>query len=309
MGGLRAATHHLLTVAHRSINRNAGVEFACADENIDMQRQRAEAYAPCTAEIDGNHGASGAEAIFDQALTNGLAAIVSSQWGEEGAADKKGRVKSAARLLTVVEDKAKAVTTEPGIFVIPDPEPAAATVQGDSRWPWAQDPNLPDLDTRINITVLRDGIKGTQPVRHASGEGGLRREHVDALLALDDHESLRVLGAEHSDRAWESTRDEDRHSRARAAALLSRIGDEAAARRAEEAAELHTPYHPKHNPNGLGLPDCPVCGYAAFSADYGDELGMGVGVGECLVCHYERTPAAAAEEAEKMYYQARWADA
>lgn len=276
-----------------------------------MQRQRAETYARCTAEIDGNYSAPGAEAIFDQALTNGLAAIVSSQWGEEEAADKKGRVKSAAQLLTVVEDKAEPVAAEPGIFVIPDPEPAAAAVPGDSRWPWpwAQDPNLPDLDTRINVTVLRDGIKGTQPVRHASGEGGLRHEHVDALLALDDHESLRSLGAEHSDRAWESTRDEDRHSRARAAALLSRIGNAAAARRAEEAAELHTPYHPKHNPDGLGLEVCPVCGYSAFSADYGDELGMGVGVGVCLVCHYERTPAAAAEEAQKMYYEVRWADA
>ncbi|MGW1226583.1 hypothetical protein [Streptomyces sp. NPDC002530] len=273
-----------------------------------MQTQRAETYARCTAELEGDHQAPGGEAIFDQALTNGLAAIVSSQWGEETAADAKGRVKSAAQLLTVVEEKAQAVADEPGVYVIPDPEPASAAAPGDSPWPWAEDETLPDLDTRINVTVLREGIKGTQPVRHGSGAGGLRREHVDALLALDDHESLRSLMTEHSDRAWESARDEDRHSRARAAALLRRIGPEEAARRARKASALHSPYHPKHNPEGLDLDDCPICGYTAFSADNGDELGMGVGVGECLVCHYERSSATANDQAQRLYYRARWAD-
>ncbi|MCX4523935.1 hypothetical protein OHA69_40825 [Streptomyces anulatus] len=273
-----------------------------------MQTQRAETYARCTAELDGNHGAPGAEAIFDQALTNGLAAIVSSQWGEETAADARGRVKSAAQLLAVVEEKAQAVGDEPDVYVIPDPEPVSAAFPGDSPWPWVEDETLPDLETRINVAVLREGIKGTQPVRHGSGEGGLRREHVDALLALDDHESLRSLMAEHSDRAWEHDKDEDQHSRARAADLLRRIGPEEAARRAQEAANLHTPYHPKHNPEGLDLDSCPICGHTAFSAEHGDELGMGVGVGECLVCHYERSSATANSEAQQLYYQARWAD-
>ncbi|TXR94506.1 hypothetical protein EAO73_35080 [Streptomyces sp. col6] len=271
-----------------------------------MQTQRAEIYARCSAEIDGNPHAVGAEAIFDQALTNGLAAIVSAQWGEKAVMNKYGRVKSATELLTVVEGKAEKEGSE--IYVIPDPEPASERDPGDSPWPWAEDSDLPDLDTRINVAVLREGIKGTQAVRHGRGEGGLAREHIDALLALDDHESLRSLMTEHADRAWDSARDEDLHSRARAAALLRRIGDEAAARRAEEAAELHTPYHPKHNPEGLALDDCPVCGYTAFSADCGDELGMGIGVGQCLVCHYERSWDTANDEARSLYFKVRWAD-
>ncbi|ORT56105.1 hypothetical protein [Streptomyces sp. CB03238] len=156
--------------------------------------------------------------------------------------------------------------------------------------------------------ATRDGIKGTEPVRHASGKGGLQREHVDALLALDDHEGLRSLGNEHADRVWGSTRDADRHSCARSAALLLRTGEEEGARRAEQAAALHPRYHSKRNPDGLELQDCPVCGYDAFNSDHGDEHGMGVGVGERLVCHYERTPAAVAEEAERLIYEMRWAD-
>ncbi|MFD8414179.1 hypothetical protein ACFV2Q_20880 [Streptomyces sp. NPDC059650] len=274
-----------------------------------MQEQRAETYARCTAELEGDHTGPGAEAIFDQALTNGLAAVVSAEWGEAAATEKNGRrVRSAAALLDVVEEKAQEDPEEPGVFVIPDPAPLSApneTLRG--VWPWEGVDSLA-LDTRIHVIVLRSGIKSTQPVRHASGRGGLQREHIEALLALDHHKGLGTLGGEHADRAWEGTKADDRAARARAFALLLRLGDEEASNRAERARELHPSYHPKHNPDGLELQDCPVCGYTAFSPDHGDEHGMGIGVGQCLVCHYERTAGVAAEEAEKLIYQLRWAD-
>ncbi|GAA0482697.1 hypothetical protein [Streptomyces olivaceiscleroticus] len=90
--------------------------------------------------------------------------------------------------------------------------------------------------------------------------------------------------------------------------MLIRIGDEEAARRAEEATNLHDPWHPKHNPGGLDLQVCPVCGYETFSADQEDEHGMGIGVGQCLVCHYVRGAEKAAQEAEAQIFATRWAD-
>ncbi|MFE5560231.1 hypothetical protein [Streptomyces sp. NPDC056544] len=35
---------------------------------------------------------------------------------------------------------------------------------------------------------------------------------------------------------------------------------------------------------------------------------MGIGVGQCLVCHYERTPEAAAEEAKNLIHELRSAN-
>ncbi|MFB8441183.1 hypothetical protein ACFC7A_19270 [Streptomyces niveus] len=275
-----------------------------------MQRERAETYAQSTADLELAATAAAAAGAFDTALTNGLAAIVAHEWPAQLASN--GRIKSAAALLKVVEeaDEAPVDPAQAGVFVLPDPEPdkpAAAPVG--VPWPWVEDfSELPALDTRIDVETLRDGLRRTQPVRHARGSGTLERRHIDALLALDDHPALRCLSSEHADRAWEESRDADAHSQARAAALLLRIGDKEAARRAEAAAELHEPYHPKHNPDGLALQDCPVCGYESFSPEHGDDYGMDVGVGQCLVCHYERSAQTAADEAEAQIFAARWAD-
>ncbi|MFK0223291.1 hypothetical protein ACIQWN_34540 [Streptomyces vinaceus] len=56
----------------------------------------------------------------------------------------------------------------------------------------------------------------------------------------------------------------------------------------------------------MALQDCPVCRYTALSPDHGDELG--IGVGQCLVCHYERTAEAAAEEAKNLAHELGTAD-
>ncbi|TQK49837.1 hypothetical protein FBY35_0111 [Streptomyces sp. SLBN-118] len=233
---------------------------------------------------------AGSEGIFDQALTNGLAAIVAHEWpGEEK--DKKGRVLYARQLLCVIE---KHVTPgADGDLVIPDPRGDRPPPQSpaDSNFHWRQ---LPALDTRIDARVLVDGLDVSQSARHARGTGGLERQHIDALLALDDHKSLRTMSEQHADRAWENAREEDRHSATRAAAFLELIGDDEAARRAE-GVDNPNEYHPKHNPNGHDLDTCPICGYRTFCVQGLDIRGR-VGFGQCLICTYIRSPDTADDE-------------
>ncbi|MBC3844624.1 hypothetical protein GXW82_43950 [Streptacidiphilus sp. 4-A2] len=233
---------------------------------------------------------AGGEAIFDQGLSNGLAAIVAHEWpGEE--ANAKGRVLSASGLLSVIE---KHVTADSNsVLVIPDPD-AGSRAQHTDTDSIFQRMGLPDLDTRIDVRALLDGLAASQPVRHGSGTGGLRRRHVDALLALDDHTSLRAVGEQHAERIWETSLEEDRHSAARAVALLALIGDDEAERLAK-AVDNPNAYHPKHNPDGHDLDTCPVCGYETFCVQGHDTWGR-VGVGQCLVCHYIRDSVTADSE-------------
>ncbi|MGW8399101.1 hypothetical protein ACWGLP_20850 [Streptomyces lydicus] len=57
------------------------------------------------------------------------------------------------------------------------------------------------------------------------------------------------------------------------------------------------------------MQDCPVCGYTAFSPDHGDEYGMDIGVGQCLVCHYERTADVAPNESREAVFPSPLAEA
>ncbi|MBO8186346.1 hypothetical protein JW592_12825 [Streptomyces sp. DW4-2] len=133
----------------------------------------------------------------------------------------------------------------------------------------------------------------------------LERRHVEALLALDSHPSLRALVMEQEYRYEDSAQKQDEREREQAVRTLERIGEEEADRRAAAADELHDGPSPG-DPYALEIQECPVCGYEAFSSDDGDELGMGVGFGECLVCHYRRTPAIANAIARQMEWQRRW---
>ncbi|MEU9059172.1 hypothetical protein AB0D13_09915 [Streptomyces sp. NPDC048430] len=71
-----------------------------------MTSIRAYHYARCAAILGADHSAAGAAAVFDQALSNGLAAIVERAWpGEEW--KREGLLKSAAELLDVVARSAE----------------------------------------------------------------------------------------------------------------------------------------------------------------------------------------------------------
>src|SRR3954452_11815885 len=75
-------------------------------EREELQARRARHYAVCTYALDYDRASDGAEGVFDQALTNGLAAIVADEWpGEE--VGRGGRMLAASKLLDVIEQRGK----------------------------------------------------------------------------------------------------------------------------------------------------------------------------------------------------------
>ncbi|MFI9358508.1 hypothetical protein [Streptomyces lydicus] len=233
---------------------------------------------------------AGREGVFDQALSNGLAAIVASEWpGKE--VDRKGRVLSASALLRVIEEHVPATD---GITLVPDEHPMPDIPQGDTD-SLSQAPRL-SSHTRIDVRTLQNGIEASQAARHGRGAGALQHRHIEALLALDGHRSLGVMGEEQQDRIQQTAQAEDVASQKRAAEYLERIGEEEATRRAENVANPNA-YHPKHNPGGHDLDTCPVCGHETICVEGLDPVFGRVGYGQCLVCTYTRTPGAAEDEA------------
>lgn len=281
-------------------------------EDAYMKNQRARIYAACAVKLDEDHE-DAAEGTFDAALTNALVAIVAHEWPDEVKRRGDGRPKPASGLLAVIKEKAQA--DEAGVYLIPDPTaateaeaPAAAGEASSIFSPeWTR---LPRLDTRIDVATLEHALEATQSIRHGREEEGppLEKKHVEALLALDTHTSLMALASEQENRYERSAGEEDQREWARAVTRLELLGEGEPSRRAAAAAEAHEGHHPKHNPASLDLQDCPVCGYTAFSSSSGDELGMQIGIGQCLVCHYERTPAIAEAEARQALYEARFAN-
>ncbi|MFG2683955.1 hypothetical protein [Streptomyces sp. NPDC048392] len=233
---------------------------------------------------------AGREGVFDQALSNAVAAIVASEWpGEE--LDRNGRVRSASALLRLIEEHVPATD---GIVLVPDKDLMPEIPQGatDSLF---QAPRF-SSHTRIDVRTLQDGIEASQAARHGRGAGGLQRSHIEALLALDGHRSLGVIGEEQQDRIQRLAQEEDTASQKRAVEYLEHIGGEEAARRAENVTNPNA-YHPKHNPGGHDLDTCPVCGHETFCVEGLDPVFGRVGYGQCLVCTYIRTPGAAEDEA------------
>ncbi|MFD9394748.1 hypothetical protein ACFWBB_29630 [Streptomyces sp. NPDC060000] len=229
----------------------------------------------------------GHEGIYDQALSNALAAIVAAEWpGKE--ANGEGRVHFARRLLEVI---AKEIRPDPatGLCVIPDRD-------ADVRSRWEKENRAPEgfWDTRIDVALLTDALNVSGLARHGSGTGRLQHRHVHALLALDHHPALRTLLEAQSDRDDERAQGEDARSADQARALLELIGDEEAKRRAE-SAENPNEYDPRHNPDGYDFEECPVCGYETFCVQGLDMWGR-VGFGQCVVCSYRRSPRVADQE-------------
>jgi hypothetical protein len=249
---------------------------------------------------------AGREAIFDQALSNGLSAIVAHEWPGEDLYKKNGKTLSASDLLKVIAAHVPQDAAT-GVHVIRDPadiqeqrehgpeaasEPIPKGTEG-SIFQFER-PALPALDTRVDVRVLEDSLGASQPARHGGGEGCLQRRHIAALLALDDHISLRNVEEAHADRGWDRARNEDRRSASQAVALLALIGDDEAGHRAE-AAENPNAYHPKHNPDGHAFDSCPVCGHDTFCVQ-GLGIWGDVGFGQCAVCSYIRSPQTADDE-------------
>ncbi|MFE6127793.1 hypothetical protein ACFQ6Q_05900 [Streptomyces sp. NPDC056437] len=243
------------------------------DEDEVVQEKRAEQYGRCATVLDVDFQVPGAAAIFDQALTNGLAAIVASIWpGEETEKRRTGdhRLKPASQLLKVITEKCG--EAQDGMRLIPD----------------ATD----DTPIAVDVAALSDALEQTQRVRHARGVGELEKRHVAALLELDGHSCLRQISEEKRESDWVQNEIQDRYEWLRAQDYLELIGEEEADRRVALAAD-HLPAHPDDLIDGTDVTDCPVCGRETLAVRGLDEFGAGYGPGTCLVCSYVRSPATA----------------
>jgi hypothetical protein len=233
----------------------------------EMQRHRAEQYGRLAAVLEKDHEVPGAAAIFDQALSCGLAAIVAHEWpGEE--LKKNGDVKSARFLLDVVKAKTEERPDQDGVRIF----------RGSDR----------SLDVRFECKTLVEAIDHTAAIRHARGVGELQRPHVDALLELDAHDALLQVLDEQRESDWVKEEIRQRHGRMRASDYLELIGEEEAERRAKAAKDFVV-ISPGVVDDGAALDTCPVCGWEALAVSGIDPFGAGVGSGACFVCSYVRS--------------------
>ncbi|MFJ5657497.1 hypothetical protein ACIQD5_29760 [Streptomyces microflavus] len=242
-------------------------------EDEAMQEKRAEEYGRCATVLDVDFQVPGAAAIFDQALTNGLAAIVAHTWqGEEIEKRKNGdhRLKAASQLLKVIAERCD--EAHEGIYAVPD-----AAVES---------------KITVDVAALSDALEQTQRVRHARGVGEIDKRHVVALLDLDGHSCLGQVSEERRESDWVKHQIQDRYERLRAQDYLELIGELEADRRIALAAD-HRPAHPDELADGMDVTDCPVCGRETLAVSGIDDFGAGYGPGVCLVCSYVRSSDAA----------------
>jgi hypothetical protein len=130
----------------------------------------------------------------------------------------------------------------------------------------------------VDTALLREGLDLTQPARHGRSDDEfavLRREHVAALVALDEHPVLRFLDA----------------------TSTGRDVDQLIWLAFAERAEAERPFDPKDR---LEMPDpeaCDECSRPTFLPFGWDVFGGTVSAGQCIACAYERTDEEAHERA------------
>jgi len=228
----------------------------------------------------------GAEALFDQALSNALAAIVAHDYPDD-LYRSDGKVKSAAGLLRVLEEHG--IPGTDGTIMLPHEGP-------DQLWvttPLDDEP-VPNF-TEVRVGALREAIDKTQAVRHARGKPSgptLTEEHLAALAALDSHEALYVFSDEERDRDELRASREGAEEYARARAYVELLdADEWARRRAIDYNEIYGGWSP--DGDRVEVQPCPACGVTALVAHVFDMYVDDVGVGTCMACSYRRTQDAA----------------
>lgn len=287
-------------------------------------RQRSHAYVRCAFAVSRDPHAAGMEALFDHALNNGLAVIVSTAWpGAELEVRRNGgaepRVKAASGLLDVLVEKAgspgSSVTASGtdladgqvrvlSIASAPETIPATVTLTV-SNLPEGQPPPqlfLPigaehdsGVDVvRIEVATLREAIRIVHRVRHGRArQGELERHHVDALVALDGHSELRGLLDAEIDADYVRDKAQDLWLRDNATRYLALLDEEEIQRRVEAAD-----YCGSSSGGYETLQECPVCGNETLVAESIDDFGIGIGAGTCFVCGYWRSPREVDEAAQ-----------
>src|SRR4051812_14786526 len=126
-----------------------------------LTEARARQYAACSYALRHDRVQDGAEAIFDQALTNGLVAIVAHTWpGEE--TRRRGGIKSASELLDTIEQHG--TISDDGAVRVPH-DPDGPEFEDDPIWGCVE--NFATVD----VPALRDALAVTQAIRHARPDG------------------------------------------------------------------------------------------------------------------------------------------
>ena len=194
--------------------------------DVERQRQRARQYAVCTYALRHDRVADGAEAIYDQALNNGLAAIVAHHW--PGAETKRG-----TRSQTLTADQLLKVIKQHGI----DAGEGVVRVLHDPGKPEYEDnPAFGRVEnfTTVDVPAFRAALRITEKIRHARATAearALTERHVEALEALDDHPALFSLSDELVERSQAGIAGRDAAERARAAAYYRALDDDERERR------------------------------------------------------------------------------
>ncbi len=249
---------------------------------MDADR-RAHEYAKCTYTLTHQPGLDGREAVFDQALTNGLTVLVAHTWPGEEKKTVRGTVmiKSANELLDVIKNKTG------GTGRVPHDTDNPVTDLPDTH-----DPLVVLPFTQVDVALLKAAVVATQAIRHARETGSdtdsaLTVEHLAALAALDRHPKLGGITWVQIDRDWESNRAADDIEVDRAHRYLDALGNSAEIERRTaldyEVEAFERPDEP------VDVEMCPVCGEAAFVARSRDGMTATIGGGHCWVCSYERT--------------------
>lgn len=266
------------------------------DVAVDSALQRGHLYAEGTAVLDEDCHVSGAEGLFDQALTNGLLAIAAAAIPGHAAAGT-GFMPPASRLLA---DIAKHAPSTDGISrVLTGRKVTDLGLLGLAE-------TDEDEFVEVRVDQLSSALTRTQAARHGQGPGGqVNIDDVAALLALDSHPALHALNDHYLDRDWRRAQVADRTDKARAAGYAALLGDEELSRRATHAQEQLSPI-PGDDFTSPQL--CPVCDEETIASSGGDDFGYNITAGTCLVCSYVRSDRIAYDLGVDQEWETRWAD-